>query len=505
MSAIRTLSLSALIVAVAGCSGGAPVAANRPEIKQPGKPAGDPPEVPPPSADAAQVPPGFRVEIALDHLNYPTSIDFDDEGNAYVAEAGMMDGDPVAAARVLKIAWKDGRAGERKVLVDNLSAPVTDILWHQGKLYISHKGRISVFENGRVRDIVTGLPSHGDHSNNQLSIGPDGKLYFGQGSATNSGVVGIDNFMFGWMAYDREAHDVPARDIVLSGGSFSTPDPFRMLTEAKLSTVHTSAFQPFGRTVPEGAVVHGEARANGAILKCDLNGGNLEVFAWGLRNPFGVQWSPDGKLFVAENNYDERGSRPVANAPECLHIIRPGGWYGWPDYVAGIPVTDARFRPKEGPAPEFLMAEHPPVEKPFMVFEPHASLCKIDFSKGAAFGPSGSLFLATSGDYAPVTAFDQRRAGFYVARVNPASGLKERFFHTKTDRLGPKDLEYVVTAGPKRLIDVRFSRDGGALYVVDYGAVAFVRTAIGPQAHPYPDSGVVWKITADQPAPAGSQ
>lgn len=47
--------------------------------------------------------------------------------------------------------------------------------------------------DGRVKDLVTGLPSYGDHFNAKLSIGPDGKLYVGVGTATNSGVVGLDN------------------------------------------------------------------------------------------------------------------------------------------------------------------------------------------------------------------------------------------------------------------------------------------------------------------------
>ena len=53
--------------------------------------------------------------------------------------------------------------------------------------------------SGGLRDLVTGLPSLGDHHNNQIAAGPDGKIYFGQGVATNSGVVGVDNFVFGWL------------------------------------------------------------------------------------------------------------------------------------------------------------------------------------------------------------------------------------------------------------------------------------------------------------------
>jgi hypothetical protein len=37
--------------------------------------------------------------------------------------------------------------GEARTVADQLRAPVNDILWHQGKLYISHFQTISVLES----------------------------------------------------------------------------------------------------------------------------------------------------------------------------------------------------------------------------------------------------------------------------------------------------------------------------------------------------------------------
>ncbi len=66
-------------------------------------------------------------------------------------------------------------------------------------LYVSHRGVISTVDpmTGLIKDIIIALPSNGDHHNNQIAFGPDGRLYFGQGTATNSCVVGMDNFRFG--------------------------------------------------------------------------------------------------------------------------------------------------------------------------------------------------------------------------------------------------------------------------------------------------------------------
>ena len=60
------------------------------------------------------------------------------------------------------------------------------------------------------------------------------------------------------------------------------------------------------------------------------------MYAWGLRNPFGVIWGPDGILYASEDGYDERGSRPIANAPDAIWQIKREAWYGFPDYAAGI-------------------------------------------------------------------------------------------------------------------------------------------------------------------------
>lgn len=185
------------------------------------------PRVPRPEASAAQVPPGYRVEMVMSDLTYPTSIEFDDDGAMYVAEAGYIYGDDVAQARIMRRTSN----GATETIADGLNGPITDLLWYDKRLYISHRGKISVLEADGVRDLVTGLPSLGDHHNNQLAAGPDGKLYFGQGTATNSGVVGIDNFKMGWLSKYPEVCDFPAKDVRVSDQPFETPDPLSLLAD----------------------------------------------------------------------------------------------------------------------------------------------------------------------------------------------------------------------------------------------------------------------------------
>ena len=449
------------------------------------------PKIPPPDATAAQVPDGYRVEIAVSGLTYPTSIEFDGGGNMYIAESGYAYGDNIAPCRV----WRIDAGGKRTIVADQLSAPITDLLWHDGRLYISHRGKISALEAGTVRDLVTDLPSWGDHHNNQLAAGPDGKLYFGEGTATNSGVVGIDNFVFGWLHKYPSFHDVPAHDIRLRRRVFEVPDPLWAVARNQARFAATSAYHAFGTPALEGTVVKGNVRSNGTILRMNADGSNLEVYAWGLRNPFGVMWGPDGNLYTADNGFDERGSRPIANALDCIFAVKQGGWYGFPDFNAGIPVTDRRFKSERGAAPEFLLAKHPPVEKPVLTRPNHAGVTKMDFSRNARFGFEGQMFLGEVGSVAPATGENTQPAGFQVVRINPATREAQPFFHAKPSALGPKGWEYTATAGPKRPVDVRFSPQGDALYVADVGAIGIILTGAGPVPYPFPETGVIWRIT----------
>jgi glucose/arabinose dehydrogenase len=450
------------------------------------------PRIPAPDPKAAQLPPGFAVVAAVTDLTYPSSIEFDDKGAMYVAEAGYNYGDEVAPARVKRITRAGPNQTVTEVVADQLNGPVTDILWHKGRLYISHRGKISVLESGKLRDLVTGLPSLGDHHNNGLAAGPDGKIYFGQGTATNSGVVGLDNFLFGWLQKYPDVHDIPAKDIKLRDQTFETPDPVAMLTKGELTKTRTAAFHPFGRKA-ESTTVKGQVKANGTILRMDADGSNLEVYAWGLRNPYGLGFTPDGKLLCTDAGMDERGSRPIANAPDCLWEIKQGAWYGFPDYAGGEPVTDPKFRSKRGPAPQFLLADHPEVQKPLLAVPPHTGGTKFDLSRGGPFG-KGLAYVALMGDMTPSTGEKVDHPGFAVARMDLTTLKPEPFFQTRKDALGPKGFEYVATPGPRRPVDVKFAPDGLSLFVVDVGAMTDVPTALGPVPRPFPGTGVVWHI-----------
>jgi glucose/arabinose dehydrogenase len=353
---------------------------------------------------------------------------------------------------------------------------------------------------------VTGLPSYGDHTNNQMAAGKDGKIYFGQGSATNSAVVGIDNFLMGWLPKNPKVHDVPGKDITLAAGAeaFEAPDLMSIIGKNDLKTAKTGAFRAFGETAEKGAKIAASPKANAAILRMNADGSNLEVFASGIRNPYGVRFGADGKLYATESALDDRGSRPVANAPDCLWEIKEGAWYGWPDFAAGIPVTDTRFKPKKGEQPKFIMADHPPLEKPLATFDPHSSATKFDFGPNEQFG-KGAIFVAMHGDMCPLTGErPPNLLSYAVLKLDRSSMKPEPFFRAKKDALGPKGFEHVATAGPRRPIAVRFAPRGDAMFVLDFGPIAMLPSALGGSFKPFPGTGTVWVIVPNTAGTAGT-
>src|SRR5579863_7238490 len=217
---------------------------------------------------------GYRLERVLSGLTFPTSATFDDQGRIYVVDGGFAYGPTYTPARILRLPsdWQP-RAGGAPDAADvaevdcdaGLVGPVTGVAFHDGQLYVAHRGRVSlVAADGTLRDVLSGLPSQGDYQNNKLAFGPDGLLYCGQGTATNSGVVGWDNHRYGWLRRSPGFCDIPGRDVTLVGQNFTTTSP--LSDDGALVT--TGAFSPFGTPTTPGQVVRGGLPCTGAVMRC---------------------------------------------------------------------------------------------------------------------------------------------------------------------------------------------------------------------------------------------
>jgi len=122
-------------------------------------------------------PAGFRVETFARGLSHPTAMAYGPDGRIYVTES---EGNLVSLTR-----------GTRKppVLLRRLRVPL-GLAWRGRTLFVSEEGRLerTVLSRGRLvrrKLLVAGLP-FGEHQQDNLVFGRDGRLYLGSGSTCDA-------------------------------------------------------------------------------------------------------------------------------------------------------------------------------------------------------------------------------------------------------------------------------------------------------------------------------
>ncbi|HET9627257.1 MAG TPA: hypothetical protein VFP84_38115 [Kofleriaceae bacterium] len=384
----------------------------------------------------------IATERVATGLDFPTSLGFADDGALWIAESGLAFGGAAPGGRV--------RRGDR-VIARDLRAPVNGLLWHDGAWIVSEggrPGRISrLTVDGARTTLVDDLPGFGDYQTNMCVLGADHKLYFSQGAATNLGVVGLDSFDLGWLAQLAVA-DVPGLDLEVSDATFETADP---RTPGARAT--TGVFAPFATAGGQRRIA-GRVPCTASVMRCNPDGSALELVAWGLRNAFGLLVLPDGRLLATDQGADDRGSRGVANAPDCLYEVRPDAWYGFPDFVAGVRVDDPRFHSARGAPAQPVVRNHgelPPLARPLFEFPVNAAATKLARIPDDAPRFAGQLLVCLFGDERPLTGPPGPKVGRCLARLDLAAGA----------------LHPLAIAGLHRPIDVRVH--AGDVYLLDFG------------------------------------
>jgi glucose/arabinose dehydrogenase len=441
------------------------------------------------NANDIALPPGYKIELVAQGFTFPTDISFDGKGSLYVLEAGYAYGEVWQEPKLIKL------EGSNKTIIakGEKNGPWTGVTFYEENFYVSEGGEaaggkiLRVALSGETKVLADNLPSIGDHHTN-VPVIKNGYVYFGQGSATNSGVVSGDNAAFGWLKRHPDFHDIPCADVTLTGENFESDN---VLSDDANDKAMTGAFMAYGTKSSKGDVIKGTVPCNGAILRVPVDGGDVELVAWGLRNPFGLALAADGKLYTTENAYDERGSRPVWGAGDVLWEVKENTWYGWPDFSAGKPIwNDEEYESHGKKVVKPLLEKHPNTPPdPVAVFGVHSSSNGIDFAKNNAFGNQGEAFVAQFGDMAPNVGKVLSPVGFKIVRVNVETGVIYDFAVNKGKRNGPAT--WLKRGGLERPVSVKFDPEGKSLYVVDFGTVRMTKKGPEPQVN----TGVVWKIS----------
>lgn len=111
--------------------------------------------------------------------------------------------------------------------------------------------------------------------------------------------------------------------------------------------------------IAENGMEKEENRA--AILQINLQTGETQLFASGLRNPNGLAWQPEtGELWTTVNERDGLGDNLV---PDYMTSVKEGGFYGWPYSYFGQ-IVDNRVEPQrpdlveKAIAPDYALGSH---------------------------------------------------------------------------------------------------------------------------------------------------
>jgi glucose/arabinose dehydrogenase len=436
------------------------------------------------------LPGGYQIEAVATELTFLSALAFDGQGQLYALESGYSYGEVFKEPRLLRI----GPDKQTTVVAKgSKNGPWNGVTYHEGAFYVSEGGVLEggkilkITPDGTITTLVEGLPSFGDHHTNGPVV-RDGYVYFGQGTATNSGVVGNDNHDFGWLKRKPDFHDIPCKDITLNGRNYTSDN---IVTDARNDKATTGAYLPYNTAATNNQVIQGQLPCSGAIMRVPVGGGPVELVAWGLRNPYGMAWSPEGKLYVTENAFDVRGSRPVWGTGDVLWEIQEGQWYGWPDYAEGRAVWERKsFKVPGKGKPQPVMASYPnQPPKPAAIMGIHSSSNGFDFSRNASFGHEGEAFVAQFGDMAPQVGKVLSPVGYKIVKVNVRTGVIEDFAVNKGKKNGPAS--WLKKGGLERPMAVKFDPAGTAMYVADFGIMQVTKKG----SKPVEGTSVVWKIT----------
>jgi glucose/arabinose dehydrogenase len=312
------------------------------------------------------------VEVGPDHKLYASA----DDGRIFRFD---INADGTLSSRELIDSLQTAAGGRRLVTgfcFDPASTPQEPILWVSNGFYAFENapdwsGKITRMSGpglSVVQDVVIDLPrSYRDHMTNQPSFGPDGALYFPQGS---SSAYGSPDSTWG----NRVEHLLNATVLRLDVSRVTPGQPIDVKTKDA-----GGSYDPYAPGSP------------------------LTIYATGIRNAFDLVWHSNGHLYVPTNGSSPGGNTPAgAGAPgltnlpvsedDWLFKITPGKYYGHPNPVQGHFVLNGGnplgHSKSPGRVPQYPAGTNPdPQWEPAVyVFGKHVSSNGVIEYRGNAFG-----------------------------------------------------------------------------------------------------------------------
>ncbi|MCB2306516.1 hypothetical protein LGL08_11240 [Clostridium estertheticum] len=247
------------------------------------------------------------------------------------------------------------------------------------------------------KEIIKNIPNYGDYNNSLVRINGD-YLFVTIGSATNSGVVGLDNK---WLDNYPQNHDITPKSITIKGMDFAG--------------IKTGAFVPYQTRNIKGQIITQHVIGNSSIIIYNLKTGAQGNFAWGIRNMMGIDFNSEGKVLVTVGGMEERGLRPVKGDSDYIYQIKKNEWYGFPDYSGGDPISSPKFRDSFNKSIPTILDNHPTINPPAPVYQHKSvgSLISLAIDRAGKLGDKDCIYFYEKNDNS-------------ICSLNKKSALKEK-------------------------------------------------------------------------------
>lgn len=287
-------------------------------------------------AASIHVPAGYRVTTYATGLTHPTAMSFGPDGRLYVSQDT---GQIVSITR-----------GSRhpRIFATKLVVPL-GLLWRGRTLYVSESGKVEALRAGHPRrTVVSGLP-YGEHQQDAIVAGPDGRLYLGSGSTCDAcverdrrsaailsfrpdgsglrvvasgmrnpyGLVFAGTTLYATVNGQDKLGDGEPADIVVHvthGANFGWPTCWPSYALRKLIGACNGVTAPIAYLEPHSSA-DGIAFWRGDLFVAEwgeylhhthgryvvrISGGHVTKFATGFDHPLAVTVDPSGDLLVAD-------------------------------------------------------------------------------------------------------------------------------------------------------------------------------------------------------------